>query len=594
MVVQSAPLLKRWLFKPFPDAPAERTFVEGLVQSLNISPFLATLLVQRGVTTYEEARTFFRPELAHIHDPFLMRDMDRAVARLTLAMERGEKIMVYGDYDVDGATSVALVYGFLSTLHTRLEHYIPDRYTEGYGISAAGVTHAATTGCTLIIALDCGIKSVDRVEQATALGIDFIICDHHRPGPDLPNAVAVLDPKRDDCHYPFDELTGCGVGFKLLQALCISRNVPAETLWPYLDLVAVSIACDIVPVTGENRALAYYGLRQLNHSPRPGLCALLRIAGLVGEHATCPPPAKHLDITEVVFSLGPRINAAGRIKHARAAVDLLLATHPAEADVFAQNLNQHNRDRQTFDTSMTKQALAMIEGDEWLKNAKSTVLFDASWSKGVIGIVASRCIEHFYRPTIILTQANDKAAGSARSVAGFDVYSAIEACSELLEQFGGHTFAAGLTLPVANVEAFRARFEQEVVARLREEHLLPTVYIDIPLDFSEMNPKFYRIMRQMAPFGPQNLAPVFCTEDVVLVGEPIVMKEKHLKFTCRQRRSAHSFKTIGFNMAHWADKLRPDEPFSICYSLEMNHFRDESNMQLNLKDIRPHPSTLTL
>ena len=586
MVVQSTPPRKRWQHKPFPDALPQREAVEDLVQSLNISPFLATLLVQRGVNTFAEAHTFFRPELAHLHDPFLLRDMDRAVARLQLALERNEKIMVYGDYDVDGTTSVALVYGFLSTLHTRLERYVPDRYTEGYGISAAGVAHAAANGTTLIIALDCGIKSVDRVEQATALGIDFIICDHHRPGPDLPAAVAVLDPKRDDCTYPFDELTGCGVGFKLLQALCMARNVPAETLWPYLDLVAVSIACDIVPVTGENRILAHYGLKKLNHSPRAGLCALMRIAGFVGEQDTYPIKEKHLDITEVVFRLGPRINAAGRIKHAHAAVDLLLANSDDEAEPFSQELNRYNHDRKTFDSTITTQALAMIEGDDWLKNAKSTVLFDASWSKGVIGIVASRCIERFYRPTIILTQTNEKAAGSARSVAGFDVYAAIEACSELLEQFGGHTFAAGLTLPIANVEAFRQRFEREVTARLQEEHLLPTVEIDTPLDFSEINGKFYRVMRQMAPFGPQNLTPVFCTEDVVLVGEPILMKEKHLKFTCRQRRSAHSFTVVGFNMAEFAAQLRPDEPFSICYSLEMNHFRNESTMQLLLKDIR--------
>lgn len=586
MIVRSSPVAKRWLYKPFPDAPHQKAAIESLVQTLNISPFLASLLVQRRVTTFEEARTFFRPELEHLHNPFLMRDMDRAVDRITLAIEKGEKILVYGDYDVDGTTSVALMYGFLSTIYDRLEHYIPDRYKEGYGISTAGVAYAAANGFSLIIALDCGIKSIDRVAEAKALGVDFIICDHHRPGPNIPAAVAVLDPKRDDCHYPYDELTGCGVGFKLLQALCMVRGIPVDTLWPYLDLVAVSISCDIVPVTGENRALAHYGLKQLNASPRAGLCALLRIAGFIAEHETCPPPAKHLDVTNVVFGLGPRINAAGRIKHARAAVDLLLASQHEEAEAFAYGLNQHNADRQQFDKSMTEQALAMIEADEWLKNAKSTVLYDASWNKGVIGIVASRCIERFYRPTIILTQSNDKAAGSARSVPGFDVYEAIEACSELLEQFGGHTFAAGLTLPVENIGPFQKKFEEVVSAKIHQDDLIPKVDIDIPLDFSEIDAKFYRVMKQMAPFGPQNLAPVFCTDEVVLVGEPLIMKEKHVKFTCRQLQSGRTFSAIGFGMAGWADHLHQNEPFSICYSVELNHFRDQSTIQLNLKDIR--------
>ncbi|MEZ0540949.1 single-stranded-DNA-specific exonuclease RecJ [Fibrella arboris] len=586
MIVRSSPVAKRWLYKPFPDAPLQKEAIELLVQTLNLSPFLASLLVQRKVTTFEEARTFFRPELGHLHHPFLMKDMDRAVDRLTRAMANGEKILVYGDYDVDGTTSVALLYGFLSTIYDKLEHYIPDRYKEGYGISKAGVAYAAENGFSLIIALDCGIKSIDRVTDAKALGVDFIICDHHRPGDEIPDAVAVLDPKRADCTYPYDELTGCGVGFKLLQALCMTQGIPADTLWPYLDLVAVSISCDIVPVTGENRVLAYYGLKQLNSAPRTGLCALLRIAGFVAPDESCPPPAKHLDVTNVVFGLGPRINAAGRIKHARAAVDLLLAKHHDEAEGFAYGLNQHNRDRQDFDKNMTEQALAMIEADEWLKNAKSTVLYDASWNKGVVGIVASRCIERFYRPTIILTQSNDKAAGSARSVPGFDVYEAIEACSELLEQFGGHTFAAGLTLPVENIKAFQEKFEQVVSATIQEEYLTPMVEIDIPLDFSEIDAKFYRIMKQMSPFGPQNLAPVFCTEDVVLVGEPIIMKEKHLKFTCKQVGTGRTFTAIGFGMSVWADHLHQNEPFSICYSIEINHFRDQSTIQLMLKDIR--------
>ncbi|MEZ0609221.1 single-stranded-DNA-specific exonuclease RecJ [Fibrella sp. WM1] len=586
MIVHPAPPSKRWILKPFPDAPDQQTAVESLVQTLNISPFLASLLVQRGVTNFEEARTFFRPELPHLHDPFLMRDMDRAVERLTRAMHTGEKILIYGDYDVDGTTSVSLMYGFLRTLYDRLDHYIPDRYKEGYGISKAGVQWAADNGFTLIIALDCGIKSIDRVAEANALGVDFIICDHHRPGDTLPDAVAVLDPKRTGCAYPYKELTGCGVGFKLLQALCQVRGLPASTLWPYLDLVAVSIACDIVPITGENRVLAYFGLKQLNTAPRVGLCALLRVAGFVKDHETCPPPERALDITNVVFGLGPRINAAGRIKHARAAVELLLCNTHDEAEDQAYGLQTHNKDRQDLDKNMTEQALAMIRNDELLIKAKSTVLFDQKWHKGVIGIVASRCIEQFYRPTIILTESNGKAAGSARSVAEFDVYEAIEACSELLEQFGGHTFAAGLTLPIENVDAFRQRFEEVVSARIRDEQLIPRVEIDIPLDFSEINGKFYRIMRQMSPFGPHNMSPVFRSDEVVLVGEPVVMKEKHLKFTCRQVRSGHSFTAIGFGMAPWADHLHQGEPFSICYSIDENHYGGTSSLQLYLKDIR--------
>lgn len=586
MITHPAPPSKRWLFKPFPDQFDEQRAIADLVQVLNVSPFLASLLVQRGVYSFDEARHFFRPELTHLHDPFLMRDMDRAVERITRAMHRGEKIMVYGDYDVDGTTSVSLIYGFLRTQYEHLDHYIPDRYKEGYGISKAGVQYAADNGFALIIALDCGIKSVDRVAEAAALGVDFIICDHHRPGEKLPAAVAVLDPKRTDCQYPFKELTGCGVGFKLLQALCKTWGFPNETLWPYLDLVVVSIACDIVPITGENRALAYFGLKQLNTAPRTGFQALMRVAGFMRDDEVYPHKDKRLDIGNVVFGLGPRINAAGRIKHAKDAVNLLLAETFDEAEEFAYSLHAHNKDRQELDKGITEQALDMIRRNDLLINAKSTVLYDASWHKGVIGIVASRCIEQFYRPTIILTQSNDKAAGSARSVAGFDVYEAIEACADLLEQFGGHTFAAGLTMPIENIDAFRERFEAEVSARILDEYLIPRVEVDLPLDFSEINDKFYRVMKQMSPFGPHNLAPVFCTEDVVLVGEPILMKEKHVKFTCRQRRSGHQFTAVGFGMSAWASHLQPNEPFSICYSIELNSFNNQKTMQLYLKDIK--------
>ena len=578
MIAQPPPPPKRWITKTFPNSAEQRTAIESLTQSLGVSPFLAALLVQRGVHTYEEARQFFRPEIGHLHNPFAMKDMDRAIMRLQMAMlpEREEKILIYGDYDVDGTTSVALVYGFLKNYHRQIDYYIPDRYKEGYGISKQGVEWAAENGFSLIIALDCGIKSIERVAEAKALGVDFIICDHHRPGDELPDAAAVLDPKRADCSYPYKELSGCGVGFKLLHAFCLHKGIELDQLYPCLDLVAVSIASDIVPLMGENRVLAHYGLKYLNAAPRTGLKALIKIAGFT----------KELDITNLVFGIGPRINAAGRIQHAKAAVQLLLAESEEEADEFAMAINRHNNSRREFDSSMTEQALAMIRESEVLTKAKSTVLYDASWHKGVIGIVASRCIEHFHRPTIILTQSNNKAAGSARSVPGFDVYEAIEECAELLEQFGGHTFAAGMTMPVDNIDAFRQKFEEVVSRTIKEEHLTPLIDIDLPLDFSEINDKLVRIVKQMGPFGPHNMPPTFMTEDVYLVGEPIIMKEKHLKINVKQSRSGHSITAIGFGFAHVVDQLRPGVPFAICYQVEQNFFNGNVSLQLMLKDVR--------
>ena len=578
MIAQPPSPIKRWITKPVPDAHEHREAIASLTTSLGVSPFLAALLVQRGVSSYDEARSFFRPEITALHDPFLMQDMDRAIDRLTRAMrpEQPEKILIYGDYDVDGTTSVALVYGFLQKYHEQIDYYIPDRYKEGYGISTQGVAWAAENGFTLIIALDCGIKSIDRVAEAAALGVDFIICDHHRPGAELPAAAAVLDPKRDDCNYPYSELSGCGVGFKLLHGYCLRNGIPLEQLYPCLDLVAVSIASDIVPVTGENRVMAYFGLKVLNSTPRTGLKALIKIAGFKSE----------LDLTNVVFGLGPRINAAGRIKHAKAAVQLLLADADEEADEFAMAINKHNTDRRQFDSSMTEQALDMIRCNETLTNAKSTVLFDATWHKGVIGIVASRCIEHFHRPTIILTRSNDKAAGSARSVPGFDVYEAIEECADLLEQFGGHTFAAGMTMPEANIDAFRQRFEEVVSRTIREEDLTPLVDIDLPLDFSEIDARICRILKQMGPFGPHNMQPVFMTEDVYLASEPVIMKEKHLKIQVWQHRTGHTHTAVGFGMGHLAKQLKGRIPFSICYNLEQNHYNGSTTTQLMLKDIK--------
>ncbi len=581
MIVQPEPTPKRWIVKPIPDAPPQRTAIETLTHELRINPFLASLLVQRGCFSYDEARLFFRPEISHLHDPFRMKDMDKAVLRLQTALLENEKILVYGDYDVDGTTSVALVYGFLKSIYPHVDYYIPDRYSEGYGISKTGVEWAAANDFTLIISLDCGIKSVDRVAEADALGVDFIICDHHRPGDELPPAVAVLDPKRDDCDYPYKELSGCGVGFKLLQAFCRHKDIPMERLYPYLDLVAVSIASDIVPITGENRVMAYWGLKQLNKSPRTGLKALIKVAGF----------QKELDITNVVFGLGPRINAAGRIKHAKEAVRLLLSDNDTEADEFAFAINEHNLSRRTFDSTITEQALEMIRQHKHRATAKTTVLFNPDWHKGVIGIVASRCIEQFHRPTIILTKSHDKAAGSARSVPGFDVYEAIEECADLLEQFGGHTFAAGLTMEIDNIPAFQQKFEEVVSRRIAEEHLIPCIHVDMPLDFTAIDQKFFNILKQMAPFGPQNLQPVFITDDVYLVGPPVIMKEKHLKLILRQGEAelgkwVPTFTAIGFNLAHWADRLARDVPFSVCYQLEENAFNGNTSLQLYLKDIR--------
>jgi single-stranded-DNA-specific exonuclease len=565
---------KRWINHP-DLTPEQILVVEELAKSLNVDLSLATLLVQRGIRDFEDSRQFFRPDLSKLHDPYLMQDMDLAVQRLVKAMAKGEKILVYGDYDVDGTTSVTLFYGFLSKIYKALDYYIPDRYSEGYGVSWQSIDWAEENGYSLIVTLDCGIKSVDKVTEAKKRGIDFIICDHHRPGETLPPAEAVLDPKREDCLYPYKELTGCGVGFKLLQAFCIHQQIDQHILFEYLDLLVVSIAADIVPITGENRILAYYGLIRLNAAPRPGIKALIKIAGMSGI----------LDITNVVFGLGPRINAAGRIKHAKEAVRLLLSEEEDEADAFADEINQHNSDRKNFDSSITEEALLMIENDEWFLKANSTVLYKEDWHKGVIGIVASRCIEKYHRPTIILTHSHGKAAGSARSVPGFDVYEAIEACSDLLEQFGGHTFAAGLTLPVENIEAFRKRFNEIVSSKILPDQLIPMINVDLPLNLNSITPKFFNILRQMGPFGPGNMTPVFVTKNVTLSGNPVIMKEKHIKFDVRQDGSP-AFTAIGFGMASFYKELLNNQPFSICYNLEENNFRDKKTLQLFLKDIK--------
>lgn len=567
---------KRWIDKPLPQTTEETQTIEQLSNSLNISTLLATLLWQRGISNFEEARLYFRPSLTHLHDPMLMKDMDKAVNRLTRAIETGENIMIFGDYDVDGTTSVAMFYGFLKRIYPNLIFYIPDRYTEGYGVSLKGIETARDNDFTLIITLDCGIKSINLVKQAQEWGIDFIICDHHRPGDELPPAVAVLDPKRADCPYPFKELTGCGVGFKLLQAYCQHHDIDEETyLFPYLDLGVVSIAADIVPIVGENRTMAYFGLKHLNSSPRAGLKALKEIAGFQGE----------MDITNVVFGLGPRINAAGRIKHAHDAVTLLLADNETDAIDFAVGINKHNVDRREHDTRITQEALSMIEEDDWLRNAKTTVLFKPDWHKGVIGIVASRCIEKYHRPTIILTKSDKKVAGSARSVPGFDLYDAIEACSDLLEQFGGHTFAAGLTLQEENVKAFQQKFEEIVSQRILPEQLSPMIEVDMRIPLKQITERFFSIINQMQPFGPGNMTPVFVSENVRLRGYPRILKEKHLKLDVCQDDSP-VFSAIGFGMSEFYEPLMQGEAFHICYNIEINEFQGKRSLQLHLKDIK--------
>ncbi|ALI98971.1 single-stranded-DNA-specific exonuclease RecJ [Rufibacter tibetensis] len=564
---------KRWVIKEAPDAAK----VQHIATSLNMSLTLASVLCQRDICTFDEAKAFFRPSLQELHDPFLLKDMDKAVNRLIEALHQQERILIYGDYDVDGTTSVALVYGFLQTyFEDRIEYYIPDRYSEGYGISFQGIDWAQENGYSLIISLDCGVKSIDKIAYANTKGIDFIICDHHLPDDELPQAIAVLDAKRADCPYPYKELAGCGVGFKFMQAFCLQMGLDEEPLFQLLDLVVVSIAADIVPITGENRILAYHGLQRLNNGVlRPGLQALKELADLRSE----------LDITQIVFGFAPRINAAGRMGDAKRSVAMLLAKTKEEAFDMVQKINVSNSERRGHDTSITKEALQMIEDDDFLRSARSTVLFKESWHKGVVGIVASRCIEKYYRPTIILTESNGKATGSARSVHGFDVHQAILACSDLLDQFGGHMYAAGLTLPVENVPAFRERFEQIVTNTILEEQLVPMVEIDMPLELHQIRPGFFNILKQMEPFGPGNMAPVFMSTCVYDTGSARVVGDAHLKLRLTQDGETF-FDAIAFGMAEYYPRIQKGIPFDVCYCIEENVFRGNVTLQLRIKDIR--------
>lgn len=562
---------RRWLHKTLPP----QSLVDALSASINVNPLLATLLTQRGVHTYDEAKKFFRPSLQDLHDPYLMKGMDRAVVRLKEAIDQNEKILIYGDYDVDGTTAVALVYTFLSGFYPHCAFYVPDRASEGYGVSQAGVLWAEANGFSLIVALDLGIKASDMVLLANQKAIDFIICDHHQPGKEIPRAVAVLDPKQQDCPYPFKELSGCGIGFKLIQAYA-RKYLDESIVFEYLDLVVVSIASDIVPIHDENRILSYHGLKKLNSNPRPGLKALIEIAGVRNE----------LDISNVVFTIGPRINAAGRVAHGSGAVELLISKSVEEANAFAEKVNLKNDLRREFDASITEEALAMISGDERSQKAKTTVLFKNTWHKGVIGIVAARCIERYYRPTIILTESNGKITGSARSVNGFDLYQAIEKCSDLLEKFGGHKYAAGLTLDPMNLPAFEQRFEEVVAATITEEMLTPFIEIDLQIDFDALTPKFQSVMKQMSPFGPENQRPVFESGNIFVLNSLTTFKDRHIRFLAGQKDNNNFFTAVGFDLIQHHQRLQSGDAFSIVFSVEESTFNGTTSVQLRLKDIK--------
>lgn len=554
--------------------------IKHLSAALNVNMTIARLLVQRGITTFNEAKAFFRPRLSDLHDPFLMKDMDKAVARLELAIANQEKVLVYGDYDVDGTTSVALMYTFLKPRLEHIEYYIPDRYSEGYGISPKSIDYAANSGFSLIIALDCGIKAVDKISDAKQRGLDFVICDHHNPDDEVPPAVAVLDPKQPDCNYPYKELSGCGVGFKLLQAYCQKNSIELEEIYDLLDLVVVSIASDIVPITGENRVLAYYGLKKLNSNPGMGLQTIINLAGINGNDIT---------ISDIVFKIGPRLNASGRIEHGKKSVQILVSIDEDKSDILGEEIDSFNEIRKTLDRDITQDALDMIEKDPEMKNMNSTVLYNRDWHKGVVGIVASRVTEQFYRPTIILTESNGLATGSARSVKDFDLYEAIGQCSDLLESYGGHMYAAGLTLRIENIPEFRRRFEEIVTSQLTDHSQVQTIEVDAKITLSEITPRFYRILKQFAPFGPHNMTPVFVTEDVFDAGTSRLVgkNQEHLKLDLVEPDvNSGIFPGIAFNQSDKFDLITSGLPFDVCYSITENEYRGKTSLQLFIRDIK--------
>ncbi|HIC32535.1 MAG TPA: single-stranded-DNA-specific exonuclease RecJ [Flavobacteriaceae bacterium] len=568
----------RWTLKPKPTPE----IIKQLQQSLNVDEAIATLLAQRGIETFEDAKHFFRPSLEHLHDPYLMKDMDKAVTRILQAIEEGENILVYGDYDVDGTTSVALMSSYLKTKTANVATYIPDRYDEGYGVSYKGIDFADDNDFSLIVALDCGIKAIDKIEYAKEKSIDFIICDHHRPGNQVPNAVAVLDPKQDDCNYPYKELCGCGVGFKLIQALAEKFSETLNDLIPYLDLVATAIGADIVPITGENRVLAYFGLQVINAQPRAGFKSIINQI-----------KKDSLTITDVVFIIAPRINAAGRMKHGQYAVDLLTENDLQTAIQYAEEIEAFNTDRREADQSITQEALELIKADKE-ENRLTTVVYQDHWHKGVIGIVASRLIETYYRPTLVFTKSGDKLAASARSVSGFDVYNALQGCVEHIEQFGGHKYAAGLTLKEENYEAFKQAFEDEVSKTIDKNLLTPEIKVDMQIDLAEIDDKFWRIIKQFAPFGPGNMTPIFMTDNLkdTGFGKCVGEDDKHLRFTATQsnsvteRSQSPKFVCIGFNLGEKLHLIKDKQPFSAVYSVDENHWQGNVSLQLKIRDLK--------
>ncbi|HPD95915.1 MAG: single-stranded-DNA-specific exonuclease RecJ [Bacteroidales bacterium] len=566
---------KRWVYKEV----GNQDTIQTLATELNISSVLASLLTQRGITFYDQAKRFFRPSLDDLYNPFLMKDMENAVDRIEQAIRKGEAILFYGDYDVDGTTAVALMYSFFRNRYSKVGYYIPDRYNEGYGISQKGIDFAFDNGYTLIVALDCGIKAIEKVRYAAMRNIDFIICDHHLPGEQIPEAVAVLDPKRLDCPYPFKELSGCGVGFKLLQGYCRKAGVSPDNLYEYIDLLAVSIASDIVPIIDENRVLTYFGLEKLNNNPSTGLKTIIKIAGI----------DKHkIGVDDIVFRIGPRINAAGRMESGKTAVDLLCAPDDSVAYEVGSLIDSCNNDRKNVDRHITHEALRMIASDPRLQHSNSTVLFNPQWHKGVVGIVASRLIETYYRPTVVLTQSGDLATGSARSVPGYDLYQAVEACSDLLENFGGHMYAAGLTLKVQNVDMFKQRFEEYVSNTITSDMLTPQVDIDAKIKLSDITENFYSILKQFEPFGPGNMAPVFVADNIHDNGESRLVggEKEHVKLSVIEEGNPLVYPGIAFQMAEHYRELHSGKAFSMCFSLYENVYRGVKTIQLRVKDVK--------
>ncbi|MDD3740763.1 MAG: single-stranded-DNA-specific exonuclease RecJ [Bacteroidales bacterium] len=567
---------KRWIVKN--DGDFEK--VEKLSSDLKVDFKIANLLVQRNIETYEEARIFFRPELSDLHDPFLMKDMDKAVNRLKQAINNDEHILIYGDYDVDGTTAISVIYMYLKRIHQKISFYVPNRYHEGYGVSFQGIDYAVDNNCSLIITVDCGIKALEKTKYAKEKQIDLIICDHHNPGAELPEAYAVLDPKRTDCPYPYKELSGCGVAYKFMQAYCQSIGDDPSNLSQYLDLVVVSIGSDIVPVTGENRILSYYGLQKLNSDPLPGLKSIITITGLLD---------KEIQINDIVFKIGPRINAAGRMESGKRAVELLISENEASAEIIGAEINTINISRKELDHDITEQALKMIDLSEISKNAYTTVLYSETWHKGVIGIVASRLTETYYRPTVVFTKSDGMITGSARSVPGYNLYNAIESCSDLLENFGGHMYAAGLTLKMENLDSFTQRFEDYVKSTITEEQRIPVINADLEIEIKDITPKFYRILKQFAPFGPENMTPTFVSRKVFDNGsvKKVGKEGDHLKLKIVQQLGDNRcIEGIGFNFGSYYEYIKEYNAFDLCYQIFENNFMNQSFLQILVKDIQ--------